>query len=157
MDTSAKHHLTGTVFWVLVSWVVLPLVLVWGVLPFKAVQTTSAHWVFQWNDNQGWVRQGSMPDSQEDFSHIEVKDGYWVVQVATFQDIKRAKFLQSELREKGFQSTIFELPKQGRTLFALRVGPMDNKLKAQSQLESLQQKMGLMPMLMFISTQSGGV
>lgn len=156
MDIRVKYHLTGALFWVALSWVVLPLMLVFGVLPFKSVVQPQSHWVFEWNESQGWVQQGLI--QEEDLTvPLVTKKGYWVVQVATFQTMKRAELLRRELKEKGFQSAVVEIPKQDAVLFAVRVGPMDEKSKAESEKQALQRRMGLMPMLMFISTQSDGV
>lgn len=67
----------------------------------------------------------------------------WVIQVASVQDQKRAKSLESDLREKGFPAFIQQAEVKQKLWHRIRVGPEADRKRAESIAASIKAQTGL--------------
>lgn len=67
----------------------------------------------------------------------------WVIQVASLQDVRRAKSLERDLREKGFPAFIERAEVKQKLWHRIRVGPEADRKRAESIAASIKAQMGL--------------
>lgn len=82
---------------------------------------------------------GSVSSSGTSGTAQATRDG-WAVQVGAFGSIATARKLVADLQRDGYSAYITPLPRSGRTLHRVRVGPQPNKADAEKLAARLKAK-----------------
>lgn len=90
------------------------------------------------------VPTGERQTTEEGLDVIPADRGDWVVQVGSFSNLDNALRLRERLRDEGFEAFADRMDTEaGRTLYRVRVGPMESREQAQRMLDRLEREQDL--------------